>query len=92
MSPFTPSACRYPLRLRRSRAYSMRREGAAFSTIRRAYGLGVREVAKGWDVRCSRITRLERGGYRFCHPSDLDAALRQLWYWAVEKKYPGLAR
>lgn len=86
LSPF-----RFTWRTRAASPHSAGREGRAFRTIRRLYGLGVREVARGWVLPQSSITNLERGWLRFRSPADMHAALSQLWLWAVEKT-PEVAR
>jgi hypothetical protein len=86
LSPF-----RFAWRVRSSSPFSYGREGRAFRTIRKLYGLGSREVARGWGVRPLVVECLEAGGLRFSTPADMNAALAQLWIWAVEKN-PEIAR
>lgn len=85
------SRFRFMWRTKTASPMSAGREGRAFRTVRRLYGLGVREVARGWILAPSSITALERGRLRFRTPADMQAALSQLWLWAVEKN-PEIAR
>jgi hypothetical protein len=85
------SLYRFRLQTKPASAMSTGREGRAFRTIRRLYGLGARDVAVGWALPTSTITALERGRLRLRSPADMQAALSQLWLWAVEKT-PGIAR
>lgn len=60
-------------------------QGSAFRAVRVMYGLTLREVADGWGVQHVEIGELERGHRHFIKPADMQAALSQLWLWAVEK-------
>lgn len=66
-------------------------QGRAFRAVRMMYGLTMGEVARGWGLRVSEVSDLERGYRCFISPADMQAALSQLWLWAVEKN-PGVAR
>lgn len=60
-------------------------QGNAFRAVRVMYGLTLREVADGWGVPHVELGELERGHRHFTTPADMQAALSQLWLWAVEK-------
>jgi hypothetical protein len=49
------------------------------------YGLTMGDVARGWGIRVSEVSDLERGHRHFVAPADMQAALSQLWLWAIEK-------
>lgn len=65
--------------------YDVLAQGAAFKTVRMMYGLTMGEVARGWGIRVTEVSDLERGYSRFATPADMQAALSQIWLWAVEK-------
>lgn len=60
-------------------------QGHAFRAVRIMYGLTLREVADGWRISHVELGELERGHRHFITPADMQAALSQLWLWAVEK-------
>jgi hypothetical protein len=65
--------------------------GHGFRAIRVMYGLTLREISAGWQISDVESGELERGHRHFATPADMQAALSQLWLWAVEKN-PGIAR
>lgn len=67
-------------------------EGRAFRAVRVRYGLTLREVAIGWGIGDVEAGELERGVRRFRTPADLNAALSQLWLWAMEKSKGAIGR
>lgn len=66
-------------------------QGHAFRAVCMMYGLTLREVADGWRISHVELGQLERGHRHFVTPADMQAALSQLWLWAVEKN-PEVAR
>jgi hypothetical protein len=97
MSAFTPTPFRFTWRTTPTEKESANgwlpqlEQGRAFRAVRLMYGLTLRDVADGWRAPHVEVGELERGHRHFVTPADMQAAVSQLWLWAVEKN-PGIAR